>query len=239
MRRCSGRSTSDSCATRSRPSRSSRSSRRQVGAGSGTPPRRARRGRGVHHTSSRLAARRTRERAYPAAAPSTTRFPTASPTSSRCSAPPASANRVWSESCTTVSMRRRFRLRLPYGDGITYWPVRRDRAAGVGDRLRHQPRRDRAADKTDPERLAHEAARRRLRRLQWGEPTFLDLVDHVTDLARDAPILLGVCRPTDLLDGRPGWGGAQRNDDAARRTDGGRIRAVSRQRPSARAWTST
>ncbi|HEU4943277.1 MAG TPA: hypothetical protein VFT18_08410, partial [Gaiellaceae bacterium] len=47
--------------------------------------------------------------------------------------------------------------------------------------------------------------------LQWAEPTFLDLVDHVTDLARDAPmLLLCVARP-DLLDIRPGWGGGKLN----------------------------
>ena len=47
--------------------------------------------------------------------------------------------------------------------------------------------------------------------LQWAEPTFLDLVEHVADLAREAPIvLLCVARP-ELLDGRPGWGGGKLN----------------------------
>ncbi|MEP6469770.1 MAG: adenylate/guanylate cyclase domain-containing protein [Chloroflexota bacterium] len=47
--------------------------------------------------------------------------------------------------------------------------------------------------------------------LQWATPTFLDLVEHVADWTRDAPILLvGLARP-DLLDGRPGWGGGKMN----------------------------
>src|SRR5919109_27380 len=47
--------------------------------------------------------------------------------------------------------------------------------------------------------------------LQWAERTFLDLVDHVTDLARDAPILLVCVARPDLLDIRPGWGGGKLN----------------------------
>jgi predicted ATPase len=43
--------------------------------------------------------------------------------------------------------------------------------------------------------------------LHWGEDTFLELVEHVADLARQAPILLlGMARP-DLLD-RPRSGAA-------------------------------
>jgi class 3 adenylate cyclase/predicted ATPase len=47
--------------------------------------------------------------------------------------------------------------------------------------------------------------------LQWATPTFLDLVEHIADWTRDAPILLvGPARP-DLLDARPGWGGGKMN----------------------------
>jgi class 3 adenylate cyclase/tetratricopeptide (TPR) repeat protein len=47
--------------------------------------------------------------------------------------------------------------------------------------------------------------------LNWAEPTFLDLIEHVADWSRDAPILLiGMARP-ELLDMRPGWGGGKRN----------------------------
>ena len=47
--------------------------------------------------------------------------------------------------------------------------------------------------------------------LQWAEPTFLDLVEHVADLARDAPIVLLCMARPELLDGRSGWGGGKLN----------------------------
>jgi predicted ATPase/class 3 adenylate cyclase len=46
--------------------------------------------------------------------------------------------------------------------------------------------------------------------LQWAEPTFLDLVEHIAELAR-APILLVCLARPELLDGRPGWGGGKLN----------------------------
>jgi tetratricopeptide (TPR) repeat protein len=47
--------------------------------------------------------------------------------------------------------------------------------------------------------------------VHWGEQTFLDLVEHVADLARDAPILLLCLARPELLDRRPGWGGGKLN----------------------------
>jgi class 3 adenylate cyclase/tetratricopeptide (TPR) repeat protein len=47
--------------------------------------------------------------------------------------------------------------------------------------------------------------------VQWGEETFLDLVDHVADLSRGAPILLICIARPELLDRRPGWGGGKLN----------------------------
>jgi hypothetical protein len=47
--------------------------------------------------------------------------------------------------------------------------------------------------------------------VHWGEETFFDLVEHVADLARDAPILLLCMARPDLLDRRPGWGGGKVN----------------------------
>ena len=47
--------------------------------------------------------------------------------------------------------------------------------------------------------------------IHWGEPTFLDLIEHITGWAREAPILvLCVARP-ELLDERAGWGGGKFN----------------------------
>jgi class 3 adenylate cyclase/tetratricopeptide (TPR) repeat protein len=102
---------------------------------------------------------------------------------------------------------------LPYGDGITYWPLV-EMFGGDPEALDLEANRDEIAL----------AARRRLEALsrerpvvvvlddlQWAELTFLDLVDHVADLARDAPILLACVARPDLLDARPGWGGGKLN----------------------------
>jgi class 3 adenylate cyclase/tetratricopeptide (TPR) repeat protein len=47
--------------------------------------------------------------------------------------------------------------------------------------------------------------------IHWAEPTFLDLIDHVADWSRDAPILLLCTARPELLDQRPGWGGGKLN----------------------------
>jgi class 3 adenylate cyclase/tetratricopeptide (TPR) repeat protein len=46
--------------------------------------------------------------------------------------------------------------------------------------------------------------------VHWGEPTFLDLVEHMADWTRDAPILLIVMARAELLEMRPAWGGGKR-----------------------------
>jgi class 3 adenylate cyclase/tetratricopeptide (TPR) repeat protein len=47
--------------------------------------------------------------------------------------------------------------------------------------------------------------------IHWGEPTFLDLIEHITDWAREAPILVLCLARPDLLDERAGWGGGKFN----------------------------
>ena len=47
--------------------------------------------------------------------------------------------------------------------------------------------------------------------IHWGEPTFLDLVEHIADLSRDAPILLLCLGRPELLDRRESWGGGKLN----------------------------
>jgi predicted ATPase len=47
--------------------------------------------------------------------------------------------------------------------------------------------------------------------LQWAEPTFLDLVEHVADFARGAPVVLLCMARPELLEGRPGWAGGKLN----------------------------
>jgi len=46
--------------------------------------------------------------------------------------------------------------------------------------------------------------------VHWGEPTFLDLVEHMADWTRDAPILLIAMARAELLEKRPAWGGGKR-----------------------------
>jgi class 3 adenylate cyclase/tetratricopeptide (TPR) repeat protein len=102
---------------------------------------------------------------------------------------------------------------LPYGEGITYWPLV-EMFGGDPDEIDLDANRDEIALAT--RRRLEATARERplvvlLDDLQWAEPTFLDLVDHVTDLTRDAPILLACLARPDLLDARPSWGGGKLN----------------------------
>ncbi len=43
--------------------------------------------------------------------------------------------------------------------------------------------------------------------IHWAEPGLLDLIEHVAEWTRDAPILIVCPARPDLLDVRPGWGG--------------------------------
>ncbi len=104
---------------------------------------------------------------------------------------------------------------LHYGEGITYWPlVEILIAIGV------EP--DSVIGTSPPEtqlsfrRLLEARAAQRpqvvvIDDLQWAEPVFIDLVEHVADLSRDAPIFLLCVARTELLDLRPGWGGGKLN----------------------------
>ena len=47
--------------------------------------------------------------------------------------------------------------------------------------------------------------------IQWAEPTLLDLIEHIADWARDAPLLLVCPARPELLELRPGWGGGKLN----------------------------
>ncbi|HEU6445026.1 MAG TPA: adenylate/guanylate cyclase domain-containing protein [Gaiellaceae bacterium] len=101
---------------------------------------------------------------------------------------------------------------LPYGEGITYWPL--SEIAPLASELDLRAKRDEIALQT--RRILERLSRERplvvvFENLQWAEPTFLDLVDHVADLARDAPMLLVCVARPELLDARPGWGGGKLN----------------------------
>ena len=47
--------------------------------------------------------------------------------------------------------------------------------------------------------------------LQWAEPTFLDLIEHIADYSRGCPILILCMARPELLDERPGWSGGKMN----------------------------
>ncbi|HEY3034819.1 MAG TPA: AAA family ATPase, partial [Streptosporangiaceae bacterium] len=47
--------------------------------------------------------------------------------------------------------------------------------------------------------------------LHWGEPALFDLIEHLADFSRDAPILILCMARPELLDSRPGWGGGKLN----------------------------
>jgi class 3 adenylate cyclase/tetratricopeptide (TPR) repeat protein len=118
---------------------------------------------------------------------------------------------------------------LPYGEGITYWPVvevvkqlpEAELEPGTAAAIRAVAGEGTAV--TSSEEIAW-SFRRLLEvvaadtpvvcvfdDVHWGEETFLDLIEHVADLSRDAPILLLCMARPDLLDRRPGWAGGKVN----------------------------
>jgi class 3 adenylate cyclase len=111
---------------------------------------------------------------------------------------------------------------LPYGEGITYWPLYEvlDELGGEASKAVRDLIETGASS---PEELFF-AVRKHLEELagerplvvvfddvHWAEPTFLDFVDHVSDWSRDAPILLICLARPELLDERPAWGGGKLN----------------------------
>ncbi len=100
---------------------------------------------------------------------------------------------------------------LSYGEGITYWPlVELLLQLGVDpeEGIRSSPADTQLASRALLERVAEaQPLVLVLDDLQWAEAPLLDLVEHLADWAREAPIfLLCIARP-ELLDVRPGWGG--------------------------------
>jgi class 3 adenylate cyclase/tetratricopeptide (TPR) repeat protein len=104
---------------------------------------------------------------------------------------------------------------LSYGDGITYWPLVEMLApTGIDPEaiVASTPEETRVGFRRLLEARSAEAPQVVVvDDLQWAEPLFVDLVEHVADLSRSAPIFLLVVARTELLDGRPGWGGGKLN----------------------------
>jgi tetratricopeptide (TPR) repeat protein len=104
---------------------------------------------------------------------------------------------------------------LSYGEGITYWPLvemlvplgiePEDVVASTPEETRVAFRRLLEARAVDRPQVVV------IDDLQWAEPVLVDLVEHVADLSRDAPIFLLCVARTELLDARPQWGGGKLN----------------------------
>ena len=142
---------------------------------------------------------------------------------------------------------------LPYGEGITHWPLLEavKEAVGLEDTDSPDEGREKLAGvlegEDDAELIAQRVAEviglaeatagaeesfssvrslfEGLARRQplvlvfddihWGETTFLDLVEHITDWSRDIAILLVCLARPELLEVRPSWGGGKLNATSA------------------------
>ena len=105
---------------------------------------------------------------------------------------------------------------LHYGEGITYWPLVEVllQLDADAEAVLALPSPNEAAVATR-KLLEAEAAERPLvvvwDDIQWAETAFLDLIEHIADWSRGAPIfVLCVARP-ELLQLRPAWGGGKPN----------------------------
>jgi class 3 adenylate cyclase/tetratricopeptide (TPR) repeat protein len=112
---------------------------------------------------------------------------------------------------------------LPYGEGITYWPVVEvlkqlavlppDESAALAIRsLLGESQTVTSAEEIAwafRKTLEHAAAERPLvvvfDDIQWGEETFRDLIEHVALLSSGAPILLLCVARPELSERQPGW----------------------------------
>ncbi|MDQ3823092.1 MAG: AAA family ATPase, partial [Actinomycetota bacterium] len=118
---------------------------------------------------------------------------------------------------------------LPYGDGITFWPLREivqgldldavlaeaDDADGIAARIRGAVGTEEAAGSAEEtfwavRRLFEVLARPhplvvRFEDIHWAEPTFLDLIEYLAGWLRGAPVVLLCLARPELLEVRPSW----------------------------------
>ena len=130
-------------------------------------------------------------------------------------------SRLVSEFLSSVDARVLEGRCLDYGEGITYWPIvsiLKQLGGEGGSALQRvieggtMPNELPWSVRTTLEGAAAEQPLIVVfDDIQWGEETFLDLVDHIADLSRGAPILLLCVARPELLDKRPGWGGGKLN----------------------------
>jgi class 3 adenylate cyclase/tetratricopeptide (TPR) repeat protein len=106
---------------------------------------------------------------------------------------------------------------LHYGEGITFWPIV-EALSAAGEAA--QPILDHLSSggAATPEELFWEVRRLleslavqrpvilHIDDLHWAEPMLVDLLEHIVDLSRGAPILLLCTARPELLEDHPGWG---------------------------------
>jgi class 3 adenylate cyclase/tetratricopeptide (TPR) repeat protein len=105
---------------------------------------------------------------------------------------------------------------LHYGEGITFWPIF-EALTGAGDAAKPALEHLARGGAATPEELFWEV-RRLLESLastrpvilliddmQWAEPMLVELLDHVVELSRGAPILVLCSARPELLEDHPGW----------------------------------
>jgi tetratricopeptide (TPR) repeat protein len=139
--------------------------------------------------------------------------------------PGVGKSRLVAEALETIEARVVRGRCLPYGEGITYWPVVEvvkqlgalpsDPAAATALRsLLGESEQGTSADQIAWafRKLLEEQAPLVicLDDVQWGEETFLDLVEATALLSAGAPILLLCMARPELLDRRPAWPGVMR-----------------------------
>jgi class 3 adenylate cyclase/tetratricopeptide (TPR) repeat protein len=120
---------------------------------------------------------------------------------------------------------------LSYGEGITYWPVVEvvkqipdastlvestawtalEALLGEGDGTATPDEIAWAFRKLLEAKATQEPLLCIFDDIQWGEETLLELIEHVADLSRGAPILLLCMARPELLDRRPAWAGGKLN----------------------------
>jgi len=115
---------------------------------------------------------------------------------------------------------------VSYGEGISYFPVTEvaiQLKADAGEHPGLAPILGDDEAPSSPDEIAW-AFRKLLEQraadgpvvvvfddIHWGEPTFLDLVEHIADFSREAPILVLCMARPELLDRRQAWGGGKMN----------------------------
>jgi class 3 adenylate cyclase/tetratricopeptide (TPR) repeat protein len=109
---------------------------------------------------------------------------------------------------------------LPYGEGITYWPLREIfAAAGAENEVDATLGAGAPEDVFWAVRKALEVrARERplvlvVEDIHWAEPTLLDLVEHLVDWSRDAQLLVLCLARPELLDKRATWAAGRPNTE--------------------------